>query len=41
LGRAQDWPALRTAGRRFVENERNWRESVSRYAQPFARLVGS
>ena len=26
------WAALRSAGRRYVETERNWRASVSRYA---------
>ncbi len=36
--RRQSWPALRTAGRRFVEEERNWRNSVSRYRDAYASL---
>ncbi len=34
------WPALRAAGRRFVEAERNWRDSVARYEQPYAAALG-
>ena len=34
------WPALRAAGRRFVEAERNWRDSVACYAQPYAAALG-
>ncbi len=30
----QRWPAMRAAGRRFVEDERNWTRSVSRYITP-------
>jgi PEP-CTERM/exosortase A-associated glycosyltransferase len=33
------WPALRAAGRAFVENERNWAASVSRYQDVYAPLV--
>jgi phosphatidylinositol alpha-1,6-mannosyltransferase len=39
LGRRQDWPALRAAGRRFVETERHWAKSVSAYREPYSRLV--
>ncbi len=36
---AQDrWPAMRAAGRRFVETERNWRVSVHHYINPYQRL---
>jgi PEP-CTERM/exosortase A-associated glycosyltransferase len=41
LEQRQNWPSLRAAGRRFVEAERNWRASASRYAQPFRALVPS
>jgi PEP-CTERM/exosortase A-associated glycosyltransferase len=30
------WPALRSAGRRYVETERNWRASVARYRDVYA-----
>ena len=33
------WPALRLAARQFVENERNWRASVSRYGAIYQRLL--
>ncbi len=33
------WPQLRAEGRRFVEEERNWRCSVARYAPVFTRLA--
>lgn len=39
LQRRGDWPALRQAGRHFVETERNWRSSVSRYQAPYAALT--
>ena len=32
-------PAVRAAGRRFVEEERNWRRSASHYAAVFERLA--
>lgn len=38
LDRQSDWPALRLAGRRFVEEVRNWRQSVARYEAPYSRL---
>jgi len=31
LDQRECWPQLRAAGRRFVEQERNWRASVARY----------
>lgn len=31
LGQPNAWPAIRAAGRRFVETERNWQASVNRY----------
>jgi PEP-CTERM/exosortase A-associated glycosyltransferase len=33
------WPELRRAGRAFVEGERNWKSSVSRYIPIYERLV--
>jgi glycosyltransferase involved in cell wall biosynthesis len=38
---AQDsWSALRAAGRRYVETERNWRVSVARYKNIYGGLTG-
>lgn len=34
------WPELRKAARRFVETERNWRASVSRYKDVYAGVAG-
>ena len=39
LNRRDRWSALRLAGRRFVESERNWAASVAHYAGPYQRLV--
>ena len=39
LERRDDWPALRAAGRRFVETERNWARSVAHYRRPYEALV--
>ncbi|MEF7616866.1 TIGR04063 family PEP-CTERM/XrtA system glycosyltransferase [Aquincola sp. MAHUQ-54] len=39
LARRSDWPALRQAGRRFVEQERNWAASVARYQAPYRHAV--
>ncbi|MDP1650471.1 MAG: glycosyltransferase, exosortase A system-associated [Rubrivivax sp.] len=39
LARREDWPALRAAGRRFVETERSWGASAARYRAPFEALV--
>ena len=35
------WPVLKTNGREFVENTRNWKNSVANYVGPYERLVGS
>jgi len=41
LLRAQErWPALRAAGREYVETERNWPVSVARYKNIYGRLTG-
>lgn len=40
LGRPERWPALRAAGRSFVETERNWARSVANYVHPYQRLLG-
>jgi PEP-CTERM/exosortase A-associated glycosyltransferase len=39
LNAPAQWPAMRTAGREFVETERNWRVSVARYRDIYARLT--
>lgn len=39
LGRPKDWPALRAAGRRYVEAERNWQASARHYRPVFESLV--
>ena len=39
LARRQDWPRIRVQARRFVENERTWKRSVSKYADVYAKLV--
>lgn len=39
LARREDWPRLQAAGRHFVETERHWRASVSRYRQVYERLL--
>jgi len=33
------WPVLKTNGREFVENVRNWKNSVENYAGPYEALV--
>ncbi len=40
LNASDQWPLLRGAGRRFVETERNWRASVSRYQDVYRRVSG-
>lgn len=40
LAAQEQWPALRAAGRRYVETERNWPVSVARYQDIYARLSG-
>lgn len=40
--KAQDeWPAMRLAGRCFVEAERTWEQSVANYAPVYERLLAS
>lgn len=39
LDAPERWPAMRAAGRSFVETERNWRRSVSNYASVYEALV--
>jgi glycosyltransferase involved in cell wall biosynthesis len=41
LASQQKWPALRQAGREYVENERNWPVSVARYKNIYGRLTGA
>ena len=38
LSEPQRWPALRAAGRAYVENERNWGVSVARYKGVYGKL---
>lgn len=38
LQRRESWPAILAAGRRFVEEERNWEKSVERYRPIYERL---
>lgn len=40
FARRAEWPRVRAAGRRFVEDERNWPASVERYRAPYGRLLG-
>ncbi len=40
LQRRHSWPALRAAGRAFVEHERQWAASARHYRPVFERLVG-
>ena len=39
LARRADWPSMRAAGRRFVEDERNWQASCAGYEAAFHRLT--
>ncbi len=39
LQHREQWPGFHTAGRQFVERERNWVGSVSRYAPVYQQLV--
>ncbi len=36
----EQWPALKQAGRQFVENERNWKASVARYQDVYKYAMG-
>ena len=35
----QRWPELKVNGRRFVEDVRNWRNSIANYRDPYSRLL--
>jgi PEP-CTERM/exosortase A-associated glycosyltransferase len=39
LTNSNQWPAMRRAGREFVETERNWKTSVANYSAVYASLV--
>ena len=39
LDNRQHWPELKTNGRRFVEDVRNWRNSVTNYRKPYSLLL--
>jgi len=39
MAKPDSWPQLRAAGRRFVETERNWANSVANYVAPYQRLL--
>lgn len=39
LAHRDRWPQLRANGRRFVEDVRNWRNSVARYEEPYQALL--
>ena len=40
LAAKDNWPRMRQAGRRFVEEERNWTKSIANYVAPYAALSG-
>ena len=40
LQSAEKWPALKQAGRHYVENERNWKASVARYRDVYKSAMG-
>jgi len=40
MAKSEYWPEIRASGRQFVEQERNWRKSVARYCDPYARILG-
>jgi PEP-CTERM/exosortase A-associated glycosyltransferase len=40
LGNRQLWPSIIANGRKFVETERNWSNSVANYIQPYHQLTG-
>ncbi len=39
LQRKTEWPGIRAAGRKFVEEERNWRASVARYEAVYGGIL--
>ncbi|AMO37466.1 TIGR04063 family PEP-CTERM/XrtA system glycosyltransferase [Thauera humireducens] len=40
LDHREQWPAMRAAGREFVEKVRNWKNSVANYVSVYSRLAG-
>ncbi len=40
LAHRERWPAMRAAGRHFVEDVRNWKNSVANYQAVYASLAG-
>ncbi|MGC2048929.1 MAG: TIGR04063 family PEP-CTERM/XrtA system glycosyltransferase [Gallionella sp.] len=40
LDTPERWSAMKAAGRRFVETERNWKVSVAHYRNVYSRLTG-
>ena len=40
LQSTEKWPALKQAGRQYVENERNWKASVARYRDVYKSAMG-
>jgi glycosyltransferase involved in cell wall biosynthesis len=41
LAARERWPAMREAGRRFVEEQRNWTASVANYHSAYTHLLPS
>ena len=39
LNNQSRWPAIKAAGREYVENERSWKTSVSRYQAVYSLLL--
>jgi glycosyltransferase involved in cell wall biosynthesis len=39
LDHREQWPAMRAAGREFVEKVRNWKNSVANYVPVYGRLT--
>ena len=39
LAHRERWPAMRAAGRHFVEDVRNWTNSVAKYRAVYERLA--
>jgi len=40
LNDSERWPAMKMNGRHFVEEIRNWRNSVANYVTPYSHLLG-
>jgi glycosyltransferase involved in cell wall biosynthesis len=39
LNNREQWPVLKANGRHFVEEIRNWRNSVGNYREPYGKLT--